>query len=550
LAVSNKQRVFVIGHKNPDTDSVCSAIAYSYFKNILDKERLYIPARAGELNEETRFVLERFGVPAPLSLESLVATVSDMELSRPISVFPDDSIYKLALLVKDHNLHTVPVIDSSRRLVGVVGVKDIANHYAAGLRLSDIQAVPVNVDSLLETLEARIIANPRQLQELKGRIFIAAMERGTVLNQVQPGDVVILGDQFDLQVDLIEAGCSALIITDGTMACKSAISLAEERGTLLISSSHPAFTTAKLLSLSAPLATIMRRDVLTVGLTTPISVVRKRIIESEDRSLMVVDGDQHLIGIISRSDILMPIRKRAILVDHNEKSQAADGIEETEVLEIIDHHRVGDISTLAPIYVYNDPIGSTTSVVAGMMFLFQVKVTADIAGVLLAGILSDTLLLSLSTTTPRDREAAERLAVLAGVDMMAFGQELLRASIRIEGRSASEIIAADFKESFLGGNKIGVGQTMVLDSAEAGRREEEFLAELERLRLERGYDLVVLLITNPLEAGRERVLMKGATWLVEKAFGVSVVGDTCYLPGVLSRKKDFIPRIGLALSQG
>jgi len=548
LAVASKQRVFVIGHKNPDTDSVCSAVAYAHFKNMLDKERLYIPARAGELNEETRFALGRFGVPTPLALESLAAMVSDMELKRPISASPENSIYELALLMKDHNLHTVPVADANQRLVGMVSLKDIANHYAASLRLSDILATPINVDSLVKTLEARVITNPRRLQELQGRIFIAAMERGTVLNLVQPGDVVILGDQMDLQVDLIEAGCSALIITDSTLACKSAVGLAEERGTLLISSPYPAFATAKLLSLSAPLSTIMRRDVSMVGLTTPIHEVRQRIMESEHRSLTVVDGDQHLIGIITRTDLLVPIRKRAILVDHNEKSQAADGITEAEILEIIDHHRVGDISTLAPIYVYNDPIGSTASVVAGMMFLFQVKIPPDIAGVLLAGILSDTLLLSLSTTTARDREAAERLAALAGVEIGAFGQELLRASIRIEGRTAAEIIAQDFKEFILGEKRIGVGQTMALDSEI--KRREAFLAELERLRLERGYDLVVLLITNPLEAGRELVLMKGETRLVEKAFGVSAAGDTCYLPGVLSRKKDFIPRIGLALSQG
>jgi manganese-dependent inorganic pyrophosphatase len=549
LTVSSKQQVFVTGHKNPDTDSVCSAIAYAYFKNLLDKEHLYVPARAGEPNEETRFVLERFGTPAPLALDSLVATVSDMELKRPISASPESSIYELAQLMKEKNLRTVPVVDANHRLVGVVDLKDIAYHYAASLSLSDVLATPINVDSLVKTLEARIISNQRQLKELTGRVLIAARERGAVLNQAQPGDVVILGDQLDLQVDLIEAGCSALIITDNTLICKGAVNLAEERGTLLISSPHPAFATAKLLSLSAPLAAIMCREVPTVGLSTHIHDVRKRIMESEYRSLMVLDGDHHLIGIITRTDLLVPIRKRVVLVDHNEKSQAADGIEEAEILEIIDHHRVGDISTLAPIYVYNDPIGSTASVVAGMMFLFQVKITPDIAGLLLAGILSDTLLLTLSTTTQRDREVAARLAGLAGVDIRSFGQELLSASVRLEGRSAAEIIAQDFREFILGEKRIGVGQIMALDSAEVERRQAEFLAELERLRLERGYDLVVLLITNPLEAGRELVLMKGEAWLVEKAFGVTATGDTCYLTGVLSRKKDFIPKIGWALSQ-
>jgi manganese-dependent inorganic pyrophosphatase len=244
------------------------------------------------------------------------------------------------------------------------------------------------------------------------------------------------------------------------------------------------------------------------------------------------------------------VRKRAILVDHNEVSQAVDNIEDAEIIEIIDHHRVGDISTVAPIYVYNDPVGSTCTVVAGMMFLHQVNIPSEIAGLLLSGILSDTLILTLSTTTQRDREAAERLAALAGTELHEYGKELLQASINIQGKAASELIGADFKEFLIGGKKLGVSQMMVLDCEDIDLREEELLEELERLRKAGGYNLVALLVTNPLTSREERVLLKGETWIVEKAFNVKVERDTCILPDVLSRKKDFIPAIGRALSMG
>jgi manganese-dependent inorganic pyrophosphatase len=302
------------------------------------------------------------------------------------------------------------------------------------------------------------------------------------------------------------------------------------------------------MTMSEPVSAIMSPKYPTVGLYTPMTDVRKMIVESEYRSVIVVDSDNRLIGFITRTDFLKPVRKRAILVDHNELSQAVDGIEEAEILEIIDHHRVGDISTTAPIYVYNDPLGSTCTVVAGVMFLYQIHMPKEIAGLLLSGILSDTLLLTLSTTTDRDHQAAKRLAEIAGVEIGAYGRELLHASINITGKSAAALIAADFKEFLIGGKKLGISQMMSLDCEEIDARETELLAELERLRTANGYDLTALLITNPLGEGRERILLKGETWIVEKAFNVKMENGTCIVPRVLSRKKDFIPAIGHALS--
>jgi manganese-dependent inorganic pyrophosphatase len=416
------------------------------------------------------------------------------------------------------------------------------------VRYPDLDQTPIGLDILLKTLDARVASNARKLERLTGRVMIAAMERGTLLNRIRPGDVVIIGNRNDLQLELVRADCSALIIVDNAPIAPGVIAAAEEKGTLVLSSPHEAFATVQLLTMSEPVSAIMSSAYAAVGLYTPMAEVRKKIVESEYRSVIVVDSENRLVGFITRTDFLKPVRKRAILVDHNELSQAIDGIDEVEILEIIDHHRVGDISTTAPIYVYNDPVGSTCTVVAGVMFLYQIRIPKEIAGLLLSGILSDTLLLTLSTTTDRDHQAAERLAEIAQVEIKAYGKELLHASINITGKTAAELISADFKEFLISGKKFGISQMMSLDCDEVGRRRDEFLAELERLRAVGGYDLTALLVTNPLGEERELILLSGETWMVEKAFHVPVEHNACIVPRVLSRKKDFIPAIGQVLS--
>jgi manganese-dependent inorganic pyrophosphatase len=550
MSAPRARTVYITGHTTPDTDSVCSAIAYAYFKSQTDKGHLFTPVRAGKLNHETAFVLERFGVPVPAEIDSLVATVSDLELKRPITVGVNDSVQALALVMREHGVRSVPVVDETGRRAGVVGLKDIAGHYLGSVGFSDLAKAPIDLDILVRTLDGRVLCNPRQISVLAGRVLIAAMQRATLLHRVRPGDVVVVGDQNDVQLELIRMGCAAVIVVDGAPCAAEVVAAAGEQGVLLLSSPHPAFATVQLMTMAEPVSSIMTTTCPAASLYTPMAEVRARIVESDYRSVVVEDSDRRLIGFITRTDLLTPVRKLAILVDHNELSQAVDGIEEAEILEIIDHHRVGDISTTAPIYVYNDPVGSTCTVVAGIMLLHQTHVPPEIAGILLSGILSDTLLLTLSTTTERDRSTAQRLAGIAGVDIPGFARELLHASINLEGKSAAELIAADFKEFLIGGKKLGVSQMMALDCEEIAAREPELLEELERLRLANKYDLAVLLVLNPLGKKQERILVRGEAWIVEKAFNVAVAQGTCTVPRVLSRKKDFIPAIGQVLSLG
>ncbi len=543
----NKKNVHVIGHTTPDTDSVCSAIGYAFFKNLTDKRFLFTPARAGHINEETKFVLERFGVPVPVEVDSLSPTVDDLELHKPLAVNSRDSVHALAEFVQSHGVRTVPVVDDSDRVAGILGLRDIAQFHMTSGGMMDLSETPIELDIFLKTLDGRMVANSGKRESLSGRVMIASMQKGTLLNLMREGDIVVVGDQQDVQLDCINAGCSALIITDGSPVAAEVIREAEAKGVLAISSPQPAFATVQLLLMSEPVSSIMQPKPVTAGLFSSIADLRKLVLESDYRSAIVADSDDRLIGFVTRTDLLDPVRKRAILVDHNELSQAIDGIEEAEILEIIDHHRVGDISTNAPIYVLNDPLGSTCTIVAREMLLYQLQIPSEIAGVLLSGILSDTLNLTLSTTTERDLEVAGRLVELAGVDLEEYARELLHANINITGKTAAELIAADFREVPIGGKKLGIGQMMVLDCDEIDLREADLLDELNRLRQEKGYDLTVMLVTNPMNAEFERVLASGETWIIEKAFQCEIKEGTCRIPGVMSRKRDFIPAVGKVL---
>lgn len=538
------KRVLVVGHKNPDSDSVCSAIGYAYFKNLIDKTKLYIPCMAGAINKEIKYILERFDIETPMVIDSVVATVNDMDLKGPITASPEDCIRDIGRLIRKKNIRSLPVIDSGGRLLGIVGKEQLSEHYIERVEIEDLSVTPIDLNVLLSALDGRILANTGKVELVTGKIFIAAAQRGTILNRIRKGDIVILGDRTDVQIDLIKAGCSALIITGESPVSEEVLALARREQVLIVSSSYYTFATAKLINLSAPVVSIMSKDVPVAGLRTPIVEIKAKVMESKYRCVLIVDEGDRLISIITRTDLLEPIQKQVILVDHNEISQAVDGIEQADILEIIDHHRVGDISTLRPITVYNEPIGSTCTIIANLMFLHQVEIPSNIAGALLSGILSDTLLLTLSTTTEKDREVADRLLRMSHLDLDTFGKELLKSSIDIKGKTPKEILLGDFKEYVLRDRKVGVSQTMVLDDAEIASVEEGIKVEMEKLCQIEGYSLVVFLIVNPLQKKGEQIFVKGEKEIIEKTFGVIVKDDKCFIPEILSRKKDFIPKIG------
>ena len=545
-----KKRVLVIGHRTPDSDSVCSAIGYAYFKNQLDKNRLYVPCRAGALNEETSFVLERFNLETPMRVDSVAATVEDMDIEKPISVSPEHTMMDIAPLIKNKNIQSFPVVDTKNKLLGIVDKMDLAVHYVERLEIENLSDTPIDLSHLMSALRGKILSNTGKTKLLQGRIFVAASQRGTTINRTTHGDIAILGDRSDVQMDLIKAGCSALIITGDHPLSKEVLHLAREQQVLVISSPHRTFTTARLINLCMPISHLMSKIVPTVELTSTINEVKEKVLESKYRCVMIVDDDNYLNGIITRSDLLEPIQKQVILVDHNEISQAVNGIEDADILEIIDHHRVGDISTIRPITVYNEPVGSTCTIVANQIFLHRIDMIPDIAGALLSGILSDTLLLTLSTTTEKDLEIAQKLALVADLDLTILGKELLTSSMNLRGKTPRDILFQDFKTYHFNEKKIGVNQIMNLDNEEITVIEPDIKSEMEKLCREEAYDMVAMLIMNPLEKKGEEIIVKGDTKIIEKAFGVTVKHDKCFVPKIMSRKKDFIPAIGRLFTMG
>ncbi len=540
--MSYKKRVFVIGHKNPDLDSIASAIGYAYLKNTVDREYAYIPARAGDINDQTKFALGRFDVEAPVRMEDLTPTISDMELKEPIVASPRDPIKAAASLMKEKNIRLLPIVDSEKKVLGIVGLEDIARHYVDSIGRTDLSVTPADLDVLVNSLGGKIITNPKNIEKLTGRVFIAASKNTTILNRIEQGDIVIVGDRQDVQIDLINSGCSALVITNNPAISDEVTELAMKKGTLLISSSYDTFSTAKMFDLSVPVSSIMSSGVVKAGMDSRISEVKQNVVRSRYHSVLVVDAGNRLISMITRTDLLGPIKKRIILVDHNEMAQAADGVEEAEIVEMIDHHRVGGMSTPMPIHFHNEPVGSTCTLVAEFMFLHHVRIPEGIAGLLLSAILSDTLVLTLSTTTERDKKAARRLARLAEIRIDEFGKELLTADMNIKKKTARELLFQDQKEYVFGDKRVAISQIMTADKESFSAIEGRIMLEMERLRREKRYDLVVLLVINPV-AREEEMLVKGDARIIEDAFGVELRNGRCSIPRILSRKKDFVPRI-------
>jgi len=537
-----KKKVFVIGHKNPDMDSIASAICYAYLKNIIDGRYDYTPARAGNLNDETRFALQRFGVEAPVMIEDLAPTISDMELKEPITASPKDPIKKAASLMKENNIRLLPITDSNKKVLGIVSLEDIARHYVDSIGRTDLSATPADLDVLVESLGGKVIVNPEHVEKLTGRVFIAASKNTTILNKIGQGDIVIVGDRKDSQRTLINSGCSALVITNDPEISDDVKELAIKKGTLILSSSYDTFSTAKMFDLSVPVSSIMHTDMVKAGMDSRISEVKQRIVRSRYRSVLIVNADDRLTSIITRTDLLGPVKKMVILVDHNEMAQAAEGVEEAEIIEMIDHHRVGGISTPMPIHFHNEPVGSTCTLVTEQILHHRIRAPKGIAGLLMSGILSDTLVLTLSTTTERDRKAARRLAGLADLSIDEFGKELLAAGMNIKEKTARELLLQDQKEYVFGNNRVAISQIMTEDREEFGAREHEIMLEMEKMRREIGYDLVVLLVINPI-AREEEIFAVGNTRIIEDSFDVELKDGKCSMPRIMSRKKDFVPRV-------
>lgn len=532
--------VLVFGHKNPDNDSICSAVAYAHLKNLTEPGDVFLPARLGPVPAETRWVFERFGVDLPDEVSHVFTRVRDVMTEGAVSIGPDATMLEAGRLMREHAVRALPVVEDGG-VRGLINVTTLAELYIEETDVRGFEAHPVTVAHLVSALGATVlVGDPGQV--LSGGVLIGAMEPESMRAYIKPGDTLILGDRRRTQPLAIESGVACLVVTGGSTPDQEVLTLAAERGAAVISTRHDTYAAARLVNLSHPVGGLMDPGMLITGPDMLLSELAEDLVESPHREAVVVGADGSLAGMVTRTNLARNLRRRVILVDHNELAQSAPGVAEASVLEIIDHHRVGDVQTAAPILFLNMPVGSTATIVAERYRELGVEPPVAMAALLLSALLTDTVLLKSPTATATDREVAARLAARVGVDAVEFGMEMFRA--RSQGRvfSAEEAVRTDLKEYRVGDAVIAIGQVETVDLAEVLDHRGEIISVMEALRDARGYDLAMLMITDVVREGSEIVAV-GRTRLAERALGIDLSSGSAWMEGVLSRKKQVAARM-------
>lgn len=533
--------VFVFGHRNPDNDSICSAVAYAHLKNVTDPDEVYVPARLGPVPPETAWTFERFGADLPVEITHVRTRVRDAMSAEVVSIGVSENLLAAGTLMRERGVRALPVVDPDRTVRGLLDNGILAELYINETALLGFEKLPMTVGEIAEVVGGRILYGDRSTT-LTGHVVIGAMEPDTMVAYIHPGDTLIVGDRLRTQPLALEAGAACLIVTGGFEPDDSVLELARAKGAALVSSPHDTYATARLVNLGHSVGGVMDPTPLLVDPDALLAEVAEDLIDSPHREAIVVDQDSRLLGILTRSNLARGVRRKVILLDHNEASQSALGIEEAAVVEIVDHHRVGDIQTTSPIMFLNLPVGSTATIVAERYRELGVTPPEAMAGVLLSAVLTDTVLLKSPTTTDVDRAVAQRLADQLGLDAIGFGLEMFRARAAQTGFSAADAVSRDLKEYRSGDLAIGVAQVETVDADEYRDRADELASALEQFRLSRGLDLAVLLVTDVVKEGSE-VFAAGKVRIAERSLGIDLSAGSAWMDGVLSRKKQVASRL-------
>ncbi|MCI2046896.1 MAG: putative manganese-dependent inorganic diphosphatase [Faecalibacterium sp.] len=544
-------KVVVIGHKNPDTDSICSAIAYAELKN-RTTDLVCEARRAGRLNAESAFVLNAFGVKPPRMCTDVNPKVRDVDYRELAGVPGDMSLRRAWLTMRDQKIDTLPVVDEQNELRGVITVKDIAT---ANMDVFDTQVLAkshTTYRNILETLNGEMLVGSADTVVEKGRLMIGAASPEMMENAMQPGDIVLLSNRYESQLCAIEMNASLIIVCQGAAVGKTITKLAEENGVNMMSVPEDTYAAAKLISQCAPIEHYMTTDgILKFTLVTPVDDVIRVMGKVRHRYFPILDGEGKYAGMLSRRNIINLPRRQMILVDHNEATQAVEGYDRAEVLEIIDHHRIGSIETSGPVYFRNQPVGCTATIVSQMYDEAGETPRPAIAGLLLAAILSDTLVFRSPTCTPMDKAAAEKLAKVASVDINTFAEEMFEAGENLNGKTAEEVFLQDFKVFMCGDVRFGVAQGSYMTPKNLAAAQALLTPYLtEALAKQNIEDLYVMLTDVPHE--RSFVICAGhhAANVLRDGFeqAPDAAGATL-LAGVVSRKKQLIPKLMEAYQQ-
>ena len=537
--------IYVTGHRNPDTDSIASAIGYAELKRRLDPRHDYVPVRLGDVNAQTAWVLDRSGAPAPEFLPHIMLRVRDVMRESFPSASHREPIRRVGQTMAREDLELMPIVDDDGGLAGVMTERTLARRYIRESReatsLSDAAA---SVQAIVEVTEGRLVAGEER--EIAGRVWVLAVAVESLPGGIREGDVVVVGDRPDAQRRAVELGVALLVTSNDAVPSEDVLALARERGTTVVSSPLDSYVTSRMVTLSAPCRALMNSEPLTVRLDDLLADVAEEIKATDYRAAIAVDGRRRAVGLITHAELVDPVARRVLLVDHAEEAQSVPGVEQAEIVEILDHHHIGSIETKVPVTATFDPVGSTATLVVERFRQNGMEPTPPTATMLLGAVLSDTVILNSPTTTERDNAVVEYLERVLALDATEFGRAMFEATSDVSSVDADDIVRRDAKEYPVGeGQMICIAQieTVGLQILE---RSDELLEALTRLREARDYLLCALMVTDIL-GKNTKMLVAGDHAPLERVFGHEMQDALLDLPGVMSRKKQVAPKLLAAL---
>ena len=544
-------KVVVIGHRNPDTDSICSAIAYAELKN-KTSDLLCEPRRAGKMNQETEFVLKKFGVRPPRMCTDVNPKIRDVDYREMPGIPGSTSLRRAWEIMRDKQIDTLPVTSPDNELEGVITVKDIATANMDVFDTGILAKSQTSYKNILETLDGAMVVGDENAMCTTGHIRIGTATPEMLENTVEKGDIVILTNRYESQLCAIEKEASLLIICNGSKVGRTIQRIAEETGVAIMTTPVDTYAAGKLISQCAPISYYMtRNDIMKFTLVTPVADVTRVMAKVRHRYFPILDEDGKYCGMVSRRNIINLRKRRIILVDHNEATQAVEGFDQAEILEIIDHHRIGSLETSGPVYFRNQPVGCTATIVTQMYDENGVEIPPKTAGLLLAAILSDTLVFRSPTCTPLDEATAKRLAKTAGVEINEFASEMFEAGEKLDGKTPEEVFLQDFKVFMCGDIRFGVAQGSYMTRKNLVAAENLLRPYLEEARNKQNVEDIYMLLTDvPKE--ESMVISDGryAAEVLADGFETQPAEDGSFtLPGVVSRKKQFIPALMTAYQE-
>lgn len=542
--------VYVSGHRNPDTDSICSAIAYSYLLNATNKYNA-VPVRLGEINRETEYVLKRFGVEHPVLLKTVKQKVEDLNYDK-VTVFSKDLTLKTAwFLLKQQNLKSAPILDEHGQLLGLLSTSNIIEGYMDQWDSEVLKKAKTPVENVIDTLEANVIYLNESLKVVEGDIHIAAMSGSEAKKRIHENDVVIVGgDRSDDLEELISVKPSLIVLTGSLTADENVVKKCEEQRISIISTPFNTYQTSQQIVQAIPVEYVMiKGDIKTFSTDDTLDYMKEVMSETRYRGYPVIDLNNRCVGSISRFALLKGLRKKVILVDHNERGQSIPGVEEADILEIVDHHRVADIQTVGPLLFRGEPLGSTATIVTKIFDELDVEMPSHIAGLLLGAVVSDTLLFKSPTCTPVDTKIAKKLAEIAGVDIQEFAMEMFKAGTSLVGKTVDEIFNQDFKKFSFDNLQVGVAQVNSMDIEGFLPYKKDMLDYMNKFAEDNNLEFTLLLLTDIINANSEIFVGGPRPELVEKAFNVQLTECQGTLAGVISRKKQVVPAITAVMSE-